>query len=206
MAGGIGLAVHLRRRFGGRVLIVPAALVVLVMVDHSLYNASVSLGNVVPGWLEGVWSAWGSGHEARRLLLVLLVVAVVVDYRILRVVTDDLPPLPARPPGAALVTSAEARWARLPRAVGTPRWPPRTPSSTPCTSSSSRSLPAGVGRRLGGERLASYASGVPWASPSRRTRPGAATSAGPRHAWKRNAGPSRCCSRQRRQRSSPLCS
>ncbi|MGH9277708.1 MAG: hypothetical protein ACRD12_06325 [Acidimicrobiales bacterium] len=48
-----------------------------------------------------------------------LVVAVVVDYWALRVVSDDLPPLPGRQPGVRLLAAAEARRARLRGEVGT---------------------------------------------------------------------------------------
>ncbi|MGH9277709.1 MAG: PrsW family glutamic-type intramembrane protease [Acidimicrobiales bacterium] len=66
VAGGIGLALHLRRRFGRRVVVVPVALFVLVMVDHSLYNASVSLSDVVPGWMDDAWSVGVPGTRLGR--------------------------------------------------------------------------------------------------------------------------------------------
>lgn len=109
VAAGLGLALHLRRHHGRRVYALPAALLVLVMVDHSLYNASVAAGGVVPGWLEGLWSAWGSGREVRPLLLVLLVVAVVLDHRTLRAAEADLPPLPGVAPAAGMEASVARR-------------------------------------------------------------------------------------------------
>ena len=81
----------------------------MVVVDHSLYNASVGSEDVVPGWLEALWSAWGSGGEVRPLLLLLLVVAVVVDHRTLRAAEPDLPPLPGVPPAAGLEAWAARR-------------------------------------------------------------------------------------------------
>ena len=118
VAAGLGLALHLRRRHGRWLYALPAALLGLVMVDHSLYNASVAAGGVVPGWLEGLWSAWGSGREVRPLLLVLLVVAVVLDHRTLRAAEEDLPPIPGNRPLAGLdawaIQAAQTLARRLP--------------------------------------------------------------------------------------------
>ncbi len=114
-AAGVGVAVHLHRRLGRRVLLLPVALLALAVVDHSLYNASVGQEDVVPGWLDSLWSAWGSGHEARPLLLCLLLAAIVIDWHILRSATADLPPLPGRPPAIALQTAA----ARMAQALRT---------------------------------------------------------------------------------------
>jgi len=103
VAGGIGLAVRLRPRYGARIVLIPAALWLLAVIDHALFNfaAVTPIGNeptvTVPGRLLDLHGAWGGGKEAVPLLLALIAAALVVDYRAVGSARPSLPPLPVPP-------------------------------------------------------------------------------------------------------------
>lgn len=92
---GIGLAARLRSRLGRRVWALPVGLWLIQALAHTLYNnAAVGGQGIVPGWLQGLYTLWGSGHLERPLLVVLIVAALAVDYRAIHSVAVRLPALP----------------------------------------------------------------------------------------------------------------
>lgn len=98
VAAGIGVAVVCRGRFGWRWLL-PFGLLGWVVFGHMQYNNATVLGDgPIPDWLVSVWTALGGGQADRFLLLGLLIVAVVVDYRVIRTVEGRVPALPQRLP------------------------------------------------------------------------------------------------------------
>ncbi len=94
IGAGIGLAVRLRPRLGRRVWLLPVSLWLTQVLAHTLYNNAAVGAGIAPGWLQGLYRLWGSGHLERPLLLALLLTAVTVDYKTLHAVTDRLPALP----------------------------------------------------------------------------------------------------------------
>lgn len=99
IALGLGLAFRLRARLGRRVFALPIGLFILMVLDHGLYNFHITGGTgPVPAWLVQLHQLWGAGREVRGLFLLLLVVAIVLDYWALTAVGDRLPLLPGRPP------------------------------------------------------------------------------------------------------------
>ncbi len=105
VAGGIGLAIALRPRYGTRIVLLPVALWLLAVADHALFNYAATdavrgmqrAAVTLPGWLLDLHGAWGGGKEAVPLLLALIAAAVVVDYGAVRRAAGALPPLSVPP-------------------------------------------------------------------------------------------------------------
>lgn len=116
VALGIGLAIRLRPNLGRLTVILPLVLLVLAVLDHSLFNAAEAgaLG-VVPGWLEGLHRVLGAGRRTAGLFALLLLAGVVLDYRVLDTVRGALPALPGRSADARVADRAERLVAWLPR-------------------------------------------------------------------------------------------
>lgn len=98
VAAGVGIAAMHRGRRGWRWLI-PLLLLCWVVLEHAGFNdASAAYGpGRLPGWIRSLYEALGSGSADRYLLLVLLLVVAVVDYRAMWVVEADALPLPRTP-------------------------------------------------------------------------------------------------------------
>ncbi|MDA2808557.1 PrsW family glutamic-type intramembrane protease [Nocardiopsis suaedae] len=105
VGGGIGVA----RRYG-RVLFSPLVLFLLawVTLDHMAYNQAASLGagDLIPEQVLLVHDLAGSGAATRPALLVMVVLAVWLDYRTLRKADHSLPPFPERKGAPSTPSSA----------------------------------------------------------------------------------------------------
>jgi RsiW-degrading membrane proteinase PrsW (M82 family) len=90
------------------VWLLPPLLLGLAVLDHYHYDAAVAGLRVPPG-VARLHTVIGDGHAGRWLLLALLVIAVVVDFRAIRGVADTVPPLPGVSPWAGLARAARGR-------------------------------------------------------------------------------------------------
>jgi RsiW-degrading membrane proteinase PrsW (M82 family) len=133
VAAGIALAMRGRRAPVLRWLVV-GGLLVMVVLDHALYNFAVTMGGNLdlpnrvdlPDWLVSAHALWGYGALQRPLLLVLLVLCIVADVRRTRLAAPYLPELPRVGPAAALDRWARQLLSRQPpaRTVAPPPPPP----------------------------------------------------------------------------------
>lgn len=117
---GIGLAVRTRRRYGRVVWLLPLGCFLVAVLDHMGWADAVHkllAGHVLAWPARLLHSLLGAGHATRWLFLVLLVAAVVLDFRAMRLVGDLLPPLPGAAPGRGLVSRAEAAAGHVRRTV-----------------------------------------------------------------------------------------
>ncbi|WP_378575955.1 PrsW family intramembrane metalloprotease [Nocardiopsis mangrovi] len=100
-----GLAAVGWRAYGAWLWLLPVAAVWVAGVEHMVFNAAA--GGTEPTAVTGaVHALIGGGAATRWILLVLLVAAVLMDYRIARPAADGAPPLPGEPPLAGA-----RRWA-----------------------------------------------------------------------------------------------
>jgi RsiW-degrading membrane proteinase PrsW (M82 family) len=105
-----GLAVVGARRYGAWLWLLPVVAVWVAGLEHMVFNAAVA--GIEPTQATRVlYTLSGGGAATRWFLLVLLVAAVLLDYRLARPGTDGAPPLPGDPPLAGL-----RRWTPAPTA------------------------------------------------------------------------------------------
>lgn len=117
---GVGFAVRLRPRYGRVVWLVPAGCYLLAVLDHIGWANAVHepfAGDVLAWPLRTAHAVFGAGHGTRWLLLVLVLVAVVLDFRAMRTFGESLPPLPGAPPWPGAVERADVAAGRIRRAV-----------------------------------------------------------------------------------------
>ncbi|GAA3761430.1 PrsW family glutamic-type intramembrane protease [Salinactinospora qingdaonensis] len=108
----LGLAVVGSRVYGAWLWLLPPLALGAAALEHLAFNAM--LAGLQPTTLTAVvFGLYGRGAATVGLLLVLLVVAVVMDYRLTRTAADVTPPLPGRPPLAGLVRRAHTRAVRV---------------------------------------------------------------------------------------------
>lgn len=101
-----GLAIVGYRHYGAWLWVLPPLAVLVAAVEHMTFNAA-QVG-VEPTAATSVVSALTeNGVLTRWILLLLLVLAVIMDYRLARPTADVTPPLPGDPPLGSL-----RRWAR----------------------------------------------------------------------------------------------
>jgi RsiW-degrading membrane proteinase PrsW (M82 family) len=95
----VGVVVHLWSRRRAWIVVLPLAAWALVVVDHAAYNAyGIRASDVpMPSWLQMMHQLWGNGSEVTPLFLLLMLIATVLDYRVL-IRIAALPTLPARLP------------------------------------------------------------------------------------------------------------
>ncbi|GLU49332.1 PrsW family glutamic-type intramembrane protease [Nocardiopsis ansamitocini] len=108
-----GLAAVGSRLYGRWLWILPPLALGAAALEHLSYNAFIA--GLEPTQVTSVvFALYGSGAATRWLLLLLLAVAVVLDYRTARFAADSAPRLPGRAPLAALTTRAHGRavWRR----------------------------------------------------------------------------------------------
>ncbi|RNL83839.1 PrsW family glutamic-type intramembrane protease [Halostreptopolyspora alba] len=101
-----GLATVGYRRYGAWLWALPPLAAAVAAVEHMTFNAA-QVG-VEPTAVTSAMSAFtANGALTRWILLLLLVLAVILDYRLARPTADVTPPLPGHPPLGSL-----RRWAR----------------------------------------------------------------------------------------------
>ncbi|WP_078763293.1 PrsW family glutamic-type intramembrane protease [Marinactinospora thermotolerans] len=108
----LGLALVGARRYGVWLWALPPLALGAAALEHLNFNAVVAGLDPTP-LTTAVFALYGDGAATRWLLLLLLVLAVLLDYRVARSATAEVPRLPGRPPLAALVRAAHGRAVRV---------------------------------------------------------------------------------------------
>ncbi|GAA3758779.1 hypothetical protein HDA32_004928 [Spinactinospora alkalitolerans] len=112
VGGAIGLAVVGRRQYGAWLWILPPLALGAAALEHLSFNAA--LVGLDPTPLTAfVFTLYGSGVATRWLLLLLLVLAVIMDYRLARLAAGLTPRLPGRASLAGLTRWAHGRAVRV---------------------------------------------------------------------------------------------
>lgn len=89
IALGIGFAVRYQNRFKRYTYIFPVFLLVWSIFDHAIWNADYH----VPKWLDGIHHLFGGGYASKPLFLLMLVVALLIDYWQLNQLKNHMPKL-----------------------------------------------------------------------------------------------------------------
>ncbi|CAG9611927.1 hypothetical protein BACCIP111899_01099 [Bacillus rhizoplanae] len=89
VALGIGLAVRYKNRFKNYTYIFPVFLLIWSILDHAIWNADYN----APKWLAGIHDLFGSGYASKPVFLLMLVVALLIDYWELNRVREHIPKL-----------------------------------------------------------------------------------------------------------------
>lgn len=87
VALGLGMAIRFRKRFKNSVYILPVLLLVWSILDHAAYNGQSSL----PHWIRKIHEWTGSGYYTKSFFLMMLVLALILDYVSLHRVKSLLP-------------------------------------------------------------------------------------------------------------------
>ncbi|MFC5650335.1 PrsW family glutamic-type intramembrane protease [Paenibacillus solisilvae] len=87
VALGLGMAVRGRRRLTNAIYVLPALLLAWSIMDHAAYNGQNSL----PDWIMKINEWTGSGYQTKSIFLLMLVLALVLDYIALFRVRRKLP-------------------------------------------------------------------------------------------------------------------
>ena len=90
---GVGMAIRCRKRLRQYAYIIPACLLAMGILDHAVWNGQTAF----PDWLLAIHDLLGNGYATKPLLLILLAVAIVVDYWMLNRVKRELPVLNGEP-------------------------------------------------------------------------------------------------------------
>ncbi|TDQ51430.1 PrsW family glutamic-type intramembrane protease [Actinorugispora endophytica] len=108
-----GLAVVGRRLYGAWLLLLPPLALGAAALEHLNYNA-VLAGLDTTAVTSVVFGLYGNGAATRWLLLLMLLFAVVLDYRLARFAAETTPPLPGAAPLRSLTARAHGRavWRR----------------------------------------------------------------------------------------------
>ncbi|MBB4929405.1 hypothetical protein F4561_000225 [Lipingzhangella halophila] len=101
-----GLAIVGYRHYGLWMWVLPPLAVGVAAVEHMTFNAA-QVGVEPTAVTSVVYTLSGGGVLTRWILLLLLVVGVIMDYRLARPAAESTPPLPGEPPLASLRS-----WAR----------------------------------------------------------------------------------------------
>ncbi|RCV49264.1 PrsW family glutamic-type intramembrane protease [Marinitenerispora sediminis] len=108
----LGLAVVGRRRYGAWLWLLPPLALVAAALEHLSFNAL--LAGLEPTAVTSLaFRLYGQGNATRWLLLLLLVCAVVMDYRLARLAADATPRLPGLAPLTELQRRARGRAVRI---------------------------------------------------------------------------------------------
>ncbi|WP_159941512.1 MULTISPECIES: PrsW family glutamic-type intramembrane protease [unclassified Nocardiopsis] len=103
----LGLAV-VGRRHGAWLWLLPPVALTLAVLDHLNLNARLANAALHPA-SEFVHGLLGGGALTPWLLVLLLVCAVALDYRLIATAAESTPPLPGQPPLAGLRRRARGR-------------------------------------------------------------------------------------------------
>ncbi|MFE1167596.1 PrsW family glutamic-type intramembrane protease [Nocardiopsis sp. NPDC058789] len=103
----LGLAI-VGRRYGGWLWLLPVLATSLVFLDHLDVNARAA-GARLDGFSTFVHTLFGGGALTPWLLLVALLFAVAMDYRVIATAAETTPPLPGRTPLPGLRRRAHGR-------------------------------------------------------------------------------------------------
>ncbi|WP_223067216.1 PrsW family glutamic-type intramembrane protease [Paenibacillus caui] len=90
---GIGFAVRYRKRLTRAAYLFPLLLLLWAIFDHAAWNGMQS----IPKWLERIHDWLGSGYRAKPLFLLLLGLALLLDYAALNRIRKELPRLRYEP-------------------------------------------------------------------------------------------------------------
>ncbi|WP_419156723.1 PrsW family glutamic-type intramembrane protease [Rossellomorea sp. BNER] len=99
---GIGLAIRFKSEFKQSTYIFPIFLLVWVIFDHAIWNASYR----APSLLTGIHDLLGSGYASKPVFLIMLGAALFIDYRELNKVKERLPMLK----GEAIINPVSELW------------------------------------------------------------------------------------------------
>ncbi|MDA8368862.1 MAG: PrsW family intramembrane metalloprotease [Nocardiopsaceae bacterium] len=112
IGGALGMAIVGHRRYGIWLWLLPMAAAAVAGVEHMVFNAALAGVDPTPATMV-VYALTGSGAATRWMLLLLLIAAVLMDYRAVRSAGEVTPPLPGEPPLAGLRRWAHGRAIRL---------------------------------------------------------------------------------------------
>ncbi|MFC7329408.1 PrsW family intramembrane metalloprotease [Marinactinospora rubrisoli] len=108
----LGLAAVGRRRYGAWLWLLPPLALGAAALEHLSFNAL--LAGLEPTTVTSLmFRLYGQGHATRWLLLLLLLCAVIMDYRLARLAADVTPRLPGLAPLADLQRRARGRAVRI---------------------------------------------------------------------------------------------
>jgi len=102
---GIGLAVRYRKRLSAAIFALPALLLAWSILEHAAYNGQNSL----PAWFMKLSDWTGSGYRTKGVFLMLLVLALILDYAALNRVKSRLP----RMEREGMITPVSELWSML---------------------------------------------------------------------------------------------
>ncbi|GIN58211.1 hypothetical protein J8TS2_25300 [Lederbergia ruris] len=87
---GIGFAIRFRKKLRNYIFIVPGFCLFVAILDHALWNGSYQF----PDWIRAFHGLLGSGYQTKTWFLIMLAIALLIDYADFNRVRDKLPTLP----------------------------------------------------------------------------------------------------------------